>query len=88
MHRAAPFGVAVCLSPPASRWCMAIADRVFLARATNFPEAAHSMHLSTGLIGTQHRYVMMIESQQPADEETARDTINPAVKTMFPGGRT
>jgi hypothetical protein len=37
--------------------------RVFLARGTNVPEAAHSMHLSTGLIGAQHRYVMMIESQ-------------------------
>lgn len=61
--------------------------RVFLARGANVPEAAHSMHLSTGLIGAQHRYVMMIESQQPADEETARDTITRAVKTMFPGGR-
>jgi hypothetical protein len=45
------------------------------------------MHLSTGLTGAQHRYVMMIESQQPADDETARDTITRAVKTMFPGGR-
>jgi hypothetical protein len=61
--------------------------RVFLARGTIVPEAAHCMHLSTGLIGAQHRYVMMIESQQPADGETARDTITRAVKTMFPGGR-
>jgi hypothetical protein len=61
--------------------------RVFVARGTNVPDAAHSMHLSTGLIGAQHRYVMMIKSQQPADEETARDTLTRAVKTMFPGGR-
>jgi hypothetical protein len=45
------------------------------------------MHLSTGLIGPQHRYVMVIESQQSADDGTARDTITQAVKTIFPGGR-
>ena len=51
------------------------------------PEAAHSMHLSTGLIGAQHRYLMMIKSQQLADEETARDTITRAVNRMLPGRR-
>jgi len=44
------------------------------------------MHLSTGVIGPQHRYVMVIESQQPTDDGTARNTITRAVKTMFPGG--
>ena len=45
------------------------------------------MHLSTGLIDAQHRYVMIVGSKQPAAEETARDIITRAVKTMFPGGR-
>ncbi len=44
------------------------------------------MHLSTGVIGPQHRYVMVIESQQPTDDATARNTITRAVRTMFPGG--
>jgi hypothetical protein len=48
---------------------------------------ANWMHLSTGVIGPQHRYVMVIESQQSADDGTARDTITQAVKTIFPGGR-
>jgi len=45
------------------------------------------MHLSTGVIGAQYRYVMVIESRQPTDDSTARNTITEAVKTMFPGGR-
>ena len=45
------------------------------------------MHLSTGVIGARHRYVMVIESRQPTDDSTARNTITQAVKTMFPGGR-
>ncbi|BBX44019.1 hypothetical protein GCM10009641_68810 [Mycobacterium cookii] len=45
------------------------------------------MHLSTGIIGADRRYVMVIESLQPADDATARDTITQAVKTMFPAGR-
>lgn len=45
------------------------------------------MHLSTGLIGPQHRYIMVIESEQPTDDGDARDTITAAVRTMFPGGR-
>jgi hypothetical protein len=36
--------------------------------------------------GAQHRHATMLKSQQPPDEETARDTITRAVKTMFPGG--
>jgi hypothetical protein len=45
------------------------------------------MHLSTGVIGPQRRYIMVVESLQPSDDATARDTITQAVKTMFPGGR-
>jgi hypothetical protein len=45
------------------------------------------MHLSTGVIGPDRRYVMAIGSMQPADATTARNTITQAVKTMFPGGR-
>ncbi|MGB7164905.1 MAG: hypothetical protein WBD70_17460, partial [Mycobacterium sp.] len=44
------------------------------------------MHLSTGIIGADRRYVMVIESLQPSDDATARATITRAVKTMFPGG--
>lgn len=45
------------------------------------------MHLSTGIIGADHRYVMAIASDQPAGADAARVTITQAVKTMFPGGR-
>ncbi len=45
------------------------------------------MHMSTGVIGTDRRFVMAIASMQPADGITARNTITQAVKTMFPGGR-
>ena len=45
------------------------------------------MHLSTGVIGADHRYIMVIQSLQPSDDATARDTITRAVKTIFPNGR-
>jgi hypothetical protein len=45
------------------------------------------MHMSTGVVGADRRYVMAIGSMQPADDSTARNTITQAVKTMFPGGR-
>jgi hypothetical protein len=45
------------------------------------------MHMSTGVIGADRRYVMAIGSMQPSDDSTARNTITQAVKTMFPGGR-
>ena len=45
------------------------------------------MHLSTGIIGSDHRYVMAIASDQPATADAARATITQAVQTMFPGGR-
>ena len=33
------------------------------------------MHLSTGIIGSDHRYIMAIASDQPASAEGARATI-------------
>ncbi|WP_375484368.1 hypothetical protein [uncultured Mycobacterium sp.] len=45
------------------------------------------MHLSTGVVGPDSRYVMVVESLQPSDDATARDAITKAVKTMFPTGR-
>jgi hypothetical protein len=45
------------------------------------------MHLSTGVIGHDRRYIMVVESLQPSDDTTARATITRAVKTMFPAGR-
>jgi hypothetical protein len=45
------------------------------------------MHLSTGVIGPDRRYVMAISSMQPTNADNARATITQAVKTMFPGGR-
>jgi hypothetical protein len=45
------------------------------------------MHLSTGVIGADRRYVLVIESQQSSDDGTARNTITQALKTMFPNGR-
>lgn len=45
------------------------------------------MHMSTGIIGRDRRYVMAIGSMQATDDETARATITQAVKTMFPRGR-
>jgi hypothetical protein len=45
------------------------------------------MHLSTGVVGADRRYIMVIESLQPSDDASARETITQAVKTMFPNGR-
>lgn len=45
------------------------------------------MHLSTGVIGADRRYIVVIGSDQPAGAAEARATITRAVKTMFPGGR-
>lgn len=45
------------------------------------------MHLSTGVIGPERRYVMAIGSLQAASDAAARATITQAVKTMFPGGQ-
>ena len=45
------------------------------------------VHLSTGVIGADHRYVMVVQSLQTSDDATARQTITQAVKTIFPNGR-
>ncbi|MCV7102475.1 hypothetical protein [Mycobacterium palustre] len=45
------------------------------------------MHLSTGVIGADHRYVVVVQSLQASDDATARQTITQAVKTIFPNGR-
>lgn len=45
------------------------------------------MHLSTGVIGPDRRYVMAIGSMRAGNDDIARQTITEAVKTMFPGGR-
>jgi hypothetical protein len=45
------------------------------------------MHMSTGVIGADRRYVMAIGSMQTTDGDSARATITQAVKTMFPGGQ-
>ncbi|EHB45279.1 beta-lactamase [Mycolicibacterium rhodesiae JS60] len=45
------------------------------------------LHMTTGVIGADHRFVMAMASLQPVDDATARATLTQAVKTMFPGGR-
>ncbi len=46
------------------------------------------MHMSTGVIGLDRRYIMVIGSMQAVDDDdVARQTITDAVKTMFPTGR-
>lgn len=48
---------------------------------------ANQLHVSTGVIGADRRFIIAIGSLQPVDEATARDTMTQVVKTMFPGGR-
>ncbi len=45
------------------------------------------LHMSTGVIGDDQRYVIAMGSMQPVDEVTARNTMTQIIKTMFPGGR-
>lgn len=45
------------------------------------------LHMSTGVIGRDRRFVIAIASMQPVDDSTARNTLTQAIKTMFPGGR-
>lgn len=47
----------------------------------------NQVHLSTGVVGPDQRYVIALASMQPADEVTARNTMTQTLKTMFPGGR-
>jgi hypothetical protein len=48
---------------------------------------ANQLHVSTGVIGPDRRYVMAIGSLDPTSEAAARNHLTQAVKTMFPGGR-
>jgi CubicO group peptidase (beta-lactamase class C family) len=48
---------------------------------------ANQLHVSTGIIGPDRRYVMAISSLEPDDAAAARETMTQAVKTMFPGGK-
>ena len=48
---------------------------------------ANQLHVSTGVIGPERRYVMAISSLEPDHAATARETITQAVRTMFPGGQ-
>ncbi len=45
------------------------------------------VHLSTGVIGAGRRYIMVVQSLQPSDDATARETITQAVRAIFPRGR-
>jgi hypothetical protein len=48
---------------------------------------ANQLHVSTGAIGPDRRYVMAIGSLQPVGEAAARSTVTEVVKTMFPDGK-
>jgi len=48
---------------------------------------ANQLHVSSGTIGPDHRYVMVISSLDPTSEAAARENITRAVKTVFPEGR-
>ena len=48
---------------------------------------ANQLHVSTGAIGPERRYVMAISSLDPVQASAARANITAAVKTMFPGGK-
>ena len=48
---------------------------------------ANQLHVSTGAIGPERRYVMAISSLEPDDAAAARETVTQAVRTMFPGGK-
>jgi hypothetical protein len=45
------------------------------------------LHMTTGVIGPDHRFVMAMAALQPVDDATARATMTQAVTRMFPGGR-
>lgn len=45
------------------------------------------MHLSTGVLGVDRRYLMVIYALQPVGATAARETITEAVRSIFPAGR-
>jgi hypothetical protein len=50
-------------------------------------DGPNQLHVSTGVIGADRRYVIAIGSMQPVDEAAARNTVTQVLRTMFPGGR-
>jgi hypothetical protein len=48
---------------------------------------ANQLHVSSGMIGPERRYVMAISSLDPTSAAAARENMTQAVKTMFPGGK-
>ncbi|MGE2717941.1 serine hydrolase, partial [Mycolicibacterium litorale] len=47
----------------------------------------NQLHVSTGAIGPDRRYVIAIGSLDPTSAGAARENITQAVKTMFPAGK-
>jgi hypothetical protein len=47
----------------------------------------NQLHVSTGVIGPERRYVVAVGSLDPTSAANARENITQAVKTMFPGGK-
>ena len=47
----------------------------------------NQLHVTTGIIGPDRRYVMAIGSLDPTGAAAARENMTQAVKTMFPGGK-
>jgi hypothetical protein len=45
------------------------------------------VHLSTGVVGKDRRYVIAVASMQAVDEAAARNTVTQALRTVFPAGR-
>ena len=50
-------------------------------------DGANQLHVTTGAVGPDRRYVMALSSLDPTSEAAAREHMTAAVKTMFPGGR-
>lgn len=48
---------------------------------------ANQLHVSTGVIGSDRRYVMAISSLDPTSDSAARARMTEVVKEMFPGGK-
>lgn len=48
---------------------------------------ADQVHLSTGVVGPDRRYVVAVASLQPVDEAAARNTLTQVLRTVFPGGQ-
>ncbi|RDH74541.1 hypothetical protein DVS77_31110 [Mycolicibacterium moriokaense] len=47
----------------------------------------NQLHVTTGVIGSERRYVLAMGSLDPTGAAAARDRMTQVVKTMFPGGK-